>query len=250
MGFKPKILVVDDEEALLRLVGGLLSDMGAETSLLTSSVHAAELVNRDKFDGAIVDWRMPEMDGLELIRCIRRSRSNKRIPIVMLTGVQAADALQQAFQAGANYFLQKPVSVAQLRHLLNATRGAMLEELRSYQRAPVSLPVRVQWDTRQERATCVNLSGSGALLAMVEAPGEGAEIAVEMTLPHNAERLNFAASVVRASEGPPPGEANPAFGGTGVRGVAVEFTSVQARHRRLVVHFVEQTLASLAYGGY
>ncbi|MGH9805565.1 MAG: response regulator, partial [Candidatus Acidiferrales bacterium] len=121
MEFKPKILVVDDEPSLLRLLKDLLSEMGAEPSLMASSLQAAELINQEKFDGAIVDWVMPEMDGLELIQVIRKSRSNKKIPVVMLTSVMEAGALQKAFKAGANFFLQKPVSVAQLRHLLNAT---------------------------------------------------------------------------------------------------------------------------------
>ena len=239
MEFKPNILVVDDEQALLRLIGGLLSDMGAEPCLVTDSTHATELVDRDKFDGAIVDWRMPGMDGLELIRVIRRSRSNKKISVVMLTGVQVADALQQAFKAGANFFLQKPVSVAQLRHLLNATRGAMLEERRNYQRAPVSLAVRVQWGPRQERATIVNLSASGALLSMVDPPAEGTEVSLELALPQSAERINVSGRAVRVSEGPAPGEANG-------RGVGVEFTSVQPRHRRLLAQFVEKKLTSLS----
>jgi c-di-GMP-binding flagellar brake protein YcgR len=156
----------------------------------------------------------------------------------MLTGIAAADALQRAFHAGANFFLQKPVSVAQLRHLLNATRGAMLEERRNYQRAPVSLGVEVHWSVRQERATLVNLSASGALLTMVEAPPEGTEVTLEFALPHNAERMSFTGQVTRASEGPAPGEASG-------RGVGVEFTSVQPRHRRLVANFVEKTLSSL-----
>lgn len=239
MEFKPNILVVDDEQPLLRLIGGLLSDMGAEPCLVTDSVHAAELINRDKFDGAIVDWRMPEMDGLELTRQIRRSHSNKKIPVVMLTEVQDADAMQQAFKAGANFFLQKPVSVAQLRHLLNATRGAMLEERRNYQRAPVALAVRVQWDSRQERATSVNLSASGALLSMVEPPEEGTEVSLELALPKSAERITASGRVTRVAEGPAPGESSG-------RGVGVEFTSVQPRHRRQLAQFVEKTLATLS----
>lgn len=243
MEFKPRILVVDDEPSLLRLVGSLLSEMGAEPKTVTNSPEAAALVDKDKFDGAIVDWVMPEMDGLELIQTIRKSRSNKRIPVVMLTGVQEAGALQKAFLAGANFFLQKPVSVAQLRHLLNATRGAMLEERRSYQRVPVSLPVQVNVTGRQERATIVNLSASGALLTMVDPPADGAEVSVEFSLPHNAERLTFGARVARVSEGPAPGESSG-------RGVGVEFTSVQPRHRRLVANFVEKTLASLVSSGF
>jgi CheY-like chemotaxis protein len=145
MRFKAKILVVEDDGAMLHLLGELLREMGAEPHLFPRSPGAAELVNRTKLDGAILDWRMPEMDGLELARHIRRSKWNHRIPIVMVTGVTDTQATEQCFKAGVNFFLQKPVRVAQLRHLLSASRGAILEERRRYQRAPVFLRARCRW---------------------------------------------------------------------------------------------------------
>ncbi|MGH9862087.1 MAG: response regulator [Candidatus Acidiferrales bacterium] len=239
MEFKPRILVVDDNQGLLRLLGELLEEMGAEPCLLTNSVHAAELANRDKFDGAIVDWKMPEMDGLELTRSIRGSRSNKRIPVVMLTGELTAGALQESFKAGVNFFLQKPVSVTQLRHLLNATRGAMLEERRSYQRAPINLRVRLHAGHRQLYGQCVNLSGSGMLLSLEESLEEDTEVSVEFTLPHSIEPLHFTGRLMRRLDSAAPGELSG-------HGVGIEFTNPYARHRRLVINFVEKTLESLA----
>ncbi len=239
MEFKPRILVVDDNQGLLRLLGELLQEMGAEPCLLTNSVHAAELANRDKFDGAIVDWKMPEMDGLELTRSIRSSRSNKRIPVVMLTGQLTAGALQESFKAGVNFFLQKPVSVTQLRHLLNATRGAMLDERRNYQRAPINLRVRVHVGHRQLYGQCLNLSGSGMLVSLEEALAEDTEVNVEFTLPHSLEPLHFAGRIMRLSDGALPGE-------TGGHRAGIEFVGTYPRHRRMVVNFVEKTLESLA----
>jgi len=164
--FKPKILVVEDDAAMLRLLGELLKEMGAEAHLFASSPGAAEFVDTHKLDGAIVDWRMPEMDGLELARRIRHSKSNNKIPIVMLTGVTGAKATEESFGVGINFFLQKPVSVAQLRALLNASRGAMLQERRRYQRAPVFLRARCFWQQRQTSGDIVNLSASGLKAAL------------------------------------------------------------------------------------
>ena len=66
MAFKPKILVVEDDEQMLRLLGEVLAQMGAEPYCEGSSVHAAELAEHEKFDGVFLDWKMPELDGLEL----------------------------------------------------------------------------------------------------------------------------------------------------------------------------------------
>jgi CheY-like chemotaxis protein len=238
MEFKPKILVAEDDPAVLRLLGELLKEMGAEPHLFASSLGAADFVESNKLDGAILDWRMPEMDGLELARRIRRSKSNSKIPIVMLTGVTEAKAAQESFGVGINFFLQKPVSVGQLRSLLNASRGAMLQERRRYQRAPVFLRARCGWEQKQTSGDIVNLSGSGLLLSLEDPPPEGTEMTLEFYLPHHPERLQCTGKVMRVSEGPAPGQESGC-------GVGLEFTAIQPRHQRRVMDYVEKTLASL-----
>lgn len=57
--FKPKILVVEDDPAMLRLLCEVLSRSGAEPRCLTSSREAAELTNREKFHAVFLDWRSP-----------------------------------------------------------------------------------------------------------------------------------------------------------------------------------------------
>lgn len=238
MVFKPRIMVVDDDQAILRMLGELLEEMGAQPHLLSSSPHAAELLNQEKFDGAIIDWRLPEMDGLELARRIRSSKSNSTMPVVMLSGAAGRPTIETIFTAGVNFFLEKPVSVTQLRHLLNATRGAMLTERRRYQRAPVSLRVRCHWRGRQLRCQSVNLSSTGILVALEDPPPKGAEVNLEFSLPRSIESLRFSGTVARVTEGPAPGHASG-------RSMAIEFSGADARHRRLVMDFVEETLKAL-----
>lgn len=238
MEFRPKVLVVDDDEAMVRLVSRVLEQMGAQVVACSHSPAAAEEVNREKFDGAVVDWLMPEMDGLQLAQHIRRSRLNRKIPIVMLTGVEHRKAAEDSFKEGVNFFLQKPAGLAQLRHLFNATRGAMLEERRRYQRVPVLLPAKCAWESVRLRGEIVNLSASGALLLLEQPPAEGAEVAMSFTLPDQAEPIRITSRVTRVLEGPPPGH----YLG---RGVGVEFFGADRRQRRRVIDFVEQTLEAL-----
>jgi len=125
MPFRPRILVVDDDPQMLKLVGEVLAGMGAEPHCVQSSRQAAELVNREKFDGVFLDWFMPELDGLQLAERIRWSKTNSTCPMVMLTANQEPDAMRQCFRVGINFFLQKPATVDRIQGLLKAARDLM-----------------------------------------------------------------------------------------------------------------------------
>ncbi len=238
MAFRPKIIIVEDDPSSLQLMGDVMVHMGAEPRLVGNPVQAAELVEEEKFDGAFIDLQMPEMDGVELARRIRGSKSNSRIPIVMITGV-GASAVKDGFKAGVSFYLQKPLTLERLRHLLNATRGAMLEERRRYQRAPVRLWVRVKWEGGQSSGHTVNLSSDGMLGSFPQPLPDGAEVETEFQLPEAAEIFRIPARVSRVSPGPAPGE-------TEGFGVALRFRHSQRKEREQITEFVDKTLAALA----
>ena len=238
MHFKPKILVVEDDQAMLQLLGEVLGQMGAEPRLVASSTHAAELVEREKFDGIFLDLIMPELDGLELARRIRASKSNATVPLVMITGSPEPTAMTNSFQAGINFFLHKPVTAQQLGKLLNAARGLMLEERRRYQRAPVALLMRCRWQAEAGAAAAahqvtgqsINLSASGALLDLPELAPVGAPVRVEFSIPGHPQGLSLAGRVVRHNS---------------ARSLGVRFETDDPTRRRLT-EFVDKTLASLS----
>lgn len=237
--FKPKILVVDDDKQVLELLNRLLQDMGAEVTITRRSKEAVKLLDAEKFEGAILDWKLPEMDGLALTRYIRRSKANYRIPIVMISGAADQPGMEMIFKAGVNFFLQKPVNVTQLRRLLTASRGAMLEERRRYQRAPIVIPIRVRFGDKRTEGKSVNVGASGVLLALEEPPRLGAPVTVDFTLPTQAEPVEFTGTVARVGSDPPEGHS---------RGLAVgiEFTGEEQPHRWVVTEFVEKTLEAMA----
>ncbi len=232
--FKPRILVVDDDRTMLRMLEEVLREMSAEPRLMTSSTLAAELVQREKFDGAILDWKLPEMDGLELTRRIRSSPTNSRMPVVMISGAADLPPMNVLFKGGVNFFLQKPIKITQLRSLLNASRGAMLAERRSYQRAAVALSMVCKWKGGQGAALSSNLGSRGALVSLERPPAVGTPVTLEFTLPTSAEALKFTGVVARLAQPP----ADPAAG------IAVEFTEWEENHRQMVIEFVEKQLAA------
>ncbi len=167
---KAKILVVDDDQQVLYLLGEVLTREGAEPHCVESSPQAAERVERERFDGVFLDWNMPELSGLKLARRIRNSSVNAHCPIVMLTGFATPELREESLRTGINFFLPKPVSMQQVRVLLNSIRGLMLEERRTAPRIPVHTPVVCAWDQHQVKGRTLNLSATGMLAALEEAP--------------------------------------------------------------------------------
>jgi PAS domain S-box-containing protein len=110
-----RVLVVDDEEALARLAGVMLDDLGYAHALFTSPAQALAAFSAapERYDAVITDERMPGMTGSELIRALRGIRAG--IPIVLASGYVGA-AL--AHQGGAGGVLRKPYSMMELAQAL------------------------------------------------------------------------------------------------------------------------------------
>lgn len=123
----PRILIVEDDELSLELLRASLESRKVEVRPTTDSRLAVKLVENEKFDGVFLDLMMPELDGFELIRCIRRSRLNARIPVVVVSGRDEQKTMQEAFAAGATFFLHKPLDQRKLNHLLNTTLGVVFQ---------------------------------------------------------------------------------------------------------------------------
>lgn len=195
-----KVLLVEDDVATLELIWEVLTSLGVEVRPLSDSTEAAAWIQRDKFDGVFLDLMMPKLDGFELARQIRRSPSNSRTPIVVVTGREDRETIEQAFAAGATFFLAKPIDRPKLIRLLNSTRGAMLEERRRYQRVPLRAEVTCMFDSRTTRGQSVNVSLSGLLFESEGSLTPGTRIRLGFHLPTQAKEILAEAAVVRVDD--------------------------------------------------
>ena len=112
-----KILIVDDERLIQRLVYDVLTSLGfINVTVANSGRKALEHVAKTKFDFVITDWRMEDMDGIEIVRGVRGDPHclNYTTPIIMLTGNTEAYYVKTAIGAGVNAYLLKPFSAEQL----------------------------------------------------------------------------------------------------------------------------------------
>ena len=111
-----KILVVDDEPSILRLLEEALTRWGYQVKCAGSGNEALEALRGDLFDAVLTDVRMSEMSGLDLLREIKRHDDS--IEVVMMTGYPTIVSAVEALKEGAYDYLSKPVILDELRHLM------------------------------------------------------------------------------------------------------------------------------------
>ena len=108
-----KILVVDDNVHMRRLVGAILQAFGVNDTYEADGGERAWTVLREvNPDVVVLDWMMEGMSGLELARMIRTNPQspNPFVPMIMLTGYASVDHVRQARDSGVNEFIAKPVA--------------------------------------------------------------------------------------------------------------------------------------------
>lgn len=117
------ILIVDDDEMVLMALEELLKPEGYEIEAVSRGTEALKRLEESDYDLLMFDVIMPEMDGFELCRRVRKKEKYKEIPIVFLTAKSRDDDRVQGMDAGANLFLSKPISPDKLLAIISDTLG-------------------------------------------------------------------------------------------------------------------------------
>ena len=112
------ILFVDDEVNLRKLVSYDLKQAGFDFSVCENGEDALALVRKQKFDLCIIDWMMPKLSGLELIKIMRKEGMDA--VLIMLTAKDEEEDLIDAFEAGVDDYVRKPFSSRELMLRINA----------------------------------------------------------------------------------------------------------------------------------
>jgi DNA-binding NtrC family response regulator len=108
------ILIVDDDEATLEAMSDALSDQGYEIVNTSSGKEALDIMQEQQFDVVLTDLKMPDVDGMEILRTARSIDSQPLV--IMITAYGSIDRAVEAMRAGAEDFIQKPVkSLGELR---------------------------------------------------------------------------------------------------------------------------------------
>lgn len=105
-----KILVVDDELAIRAMLEDLLSDEGYSVVVANNGARALEVLNHERPDLVIMDVMMPELDGREVLRKMRRDTTLRRIPVILMSAATAANPADDH----TSLFLAKPFDLHEL----------------------------------------------------------------------------------------------------------------------------------------
>lgn len=107
-----KILTVDDSLMMLRIVAGTIEMLNYEPLKARNGKEALTVLGQQGRDVVLVllDWNMPEMNGLETLEAIKRDERFAHIPVMMVTTESEKARIVQAIKAGANHYVTKPFS--------------------------------------------------------------------------------------------------------------------------------------------
>ena len=115
-----KILIVEDEKDIRDLIIYALQAKGYETISADDGEKALKMLKENKPDLVILDWMLPSVSGLEICRNIRRDENIKNIPIIMLTAKITEDDKILGLDSGADDYITKPFSTAELSSRVKA----------------------------------------------------------------------------------------------------------------------------------
>src|SRR5512142_413122 len=124
---KKRVMLVDNEEGLCRMMEAVLSDNGYQVSAFTRSFEAAESFQAGQWDLLVTDIKMPGMDGLELLQKVKQK--DPAIPVIMVTAYATVEMSIQALRKGAYDMLTKPFEPEELLYRVkNALHQTLLLE--------------------------------------------------------------------------------------------------------------------------
>ena len=104
-----RALVIDDSRTVRIIIGQMLREIGMEVLEAGNGLEALEQIKRNPdVEVLLVDWNMPEMNGLDFIRSVRSQRAYDTVRVLMVTSESQGEQVTRALSAGANEYLMKP----------------------------------------------------------------------------------------------------------------------------------------------
>ena len=118
------VLVVDDNDDNLRIVGEILRVRGYDVQLARDGVSALRAIEEQRPDVVLLDVMMPEMDGFELLGRLRASPRHAGLPVILVTARTQDDDVLAGYKGGADYYITKPFTPRQLLHGIGLVLGS------------------------------------------------------------------------------------------------------------------------------
>ncbi|MDN2662852.1 MULTISPECIES: chemotaxis response regulator CheY [Psychromonas] len=120
MNKEMKVLIVDDFSTMRRIIKNLLRDLGFTNTFEADDGHTAlPMLKNGDFEFVVTDWNMPIMEGIQLLKEIRKDPNLKHLPVLMVTAEAKREQIIEAAQAGVNGYIIKPFTAGTLKEKLD-----------------------------------------------------------------------------------------------------------------------------------
>jgi two-component system chemotaxis response regulator CheY len=117
-----KILIVDDSSTMRRIIGNVVMQLGIDKEDFDEAedgLKAWNMLNNKKYDVILTDWNMPNMNGLDLVKKVRKEGNHQSTPIIMITTEGGKGEVITALKAGVNNYIVKPFNAEILKDKLD-----------------------------------------------------------------------------------------------------------------------------------
>ncbi len=116
-----KVLLVDDEKEFLEIMSERMEARGMEVTTAESAQKALSIIETNTFDAIVMDFQMPEIDGMEALKAIKTKKPE--LQIILLTGYASVEKTVEAMKVGATDFLEKPADIAALEEKIKKAKA-------------------------------------------------------------------------------------------------------------------------------
>jgi DNA-binding NarL/FixJ family response regulator len=181
MAMNLESLLISQDAALLGVLRPTLEKISVDIHVCPDAHTRSDLLRKRKFDAVIIDCDDLQ-NGVDLLKSLRQTQSNAKS--VAFAVVNGKTTTQEAFQFGANFVLQKPLTPLHAARCFNAALNFMVRERCRYFRHPVEIPLRVILPHNQElTATSTNLSEGGMAIRILGKLPKDMQAQFRFTLP-------------------------------------------------------------------
>jgi CheY-like chemotaxis protein len=221
-------LVVSNEPAAVELLSDSLGQLATFTDVCRDVPSAIRLLGRRKFEVVVLDLDMGR-DAREVVKWLRLSPSNSSTVIFTIAGNK--DQIEQAYESGSNFVLQKPLGIDSINRAFRAAYGLIIRGRRRYFRCPLLMPVLVRAEPASKPIHCqgVNISEEGMCIITALDLTPGMKVNAQFTLPGETTEFSAECMIFWCNQGR-----------AGLR--FVEFSSDQSRLREWLGHRFEEIL--------
>ncbi|WP_293443034.1 sigma-54 dependent transcriptional regulator [Persephonella sp.] len=112
-----RVLLIDDEESILKVIKKFLEDKGFKVTTAKTKSEALDLLSADRYSIVLSDFRLPDGDGIQILEAFRKK--DKETPFVIITAYGSINGAVEAIQKGASHYIAKPIDAENLLKIIN-----------------------------------------------------------------------------------------------------------------------------------